>query len=61
VLKPFIFIKTDKDFYMKGKNANVIQDFKMVETERGRAVIFHNKHGIKRLIIPIKILQSLTN
>ena len=46
---------------MKGKNANVIQDFKMVETERGRAVIFHNKHGIKRLIIPIKILQSLTN
>jgi len=52
VLKPFIFIKTDKDFYKKNRNANIIRDFKMLETERGRAIIFPNKHGIKKIMIP---------
>jgi len=59
VLKPFIFIKTDKDFYKKNKSVNVIRDFKMVETERGRVIIFRNKCEIKKIMIPNQIKTKL--
>jgi len=58
VLKPYIFIKTDKDLHIKNKNVRVVRDFKMVEIEQGRAVTFSNKQGIKRIIIPNQNGQS---
>jgi len=52
VLKPYIFIKTDKDVHIKNKSVRVVRDFKMIETEQGRTITFSNKQGIKRIIIP---------
>jgi len=52
VLKPFIFIKTNKEFHLKDKSANFIRDFKMTEVEQNRVITFPNKDGIKRLMIP---------
>jgi len=52
VLKPYVFIKTDKDLHIKNKNVIVVRDFKMVETEQGRAITFSNKQGIKRIGLP---------
>ena len=51
ILKPFIFIKTDKDFFIKDKNINIIRNFEIVETEQSRTIIFSNKYGIKKVII----------
>ena len=56
VLKPFIFAKTDKKYYVKDKSVTVIRNFKMDKTEQGRAIIFPNNHGIKKVIIPKKII-----
>jgi len=61
VLKPFIFVKTNKEFHLKDKNANIIQDFKMTEIKQNRIIIFPNKDGIKRLMIPAGVFQNLTN
>ena len=52
VLKPFVFIKSDKAIDIKDKNVNIIQNFEIVDTEQGRMVIFPNKHGIKKMMIP---------
>ena len=52
VLKPFIFIKNSKEFYVKGANKNVIRDFETIETEENRAIIFSNNYGISKVIIP---------
>ena len=53
VLKPFIFIKTDKELCIKDKNANIIRDFKAVETGQNKTIIFPNRYGIKKVIIPL--------
>ena len=58
VLKPFIFLKTDKDLYFKDKNTNIIQYFEIVEAERGRAFIFPNKHGIRKIIVSEQITSK---
>jgi hypothetical protein len=51
VLKPFIFIK-NKEFSIKDKSVSLIRDFKIIETEENRTIIFKNKDGIKKIIIP---------
>jgi hypothetical protein len=53
VLKPFIFFKTDKVFFLNDKNVNVIRDFETFETEQGRNIIFSNRYGIKKVITPL--------
>jgi len=52
VLKPYIFIKPDKKLHIKDKNVKIVRDFEIIETEQGRAIVFSNRHGIKRVIIP---------
>jgi hypothetical protein len=52
VLKPFIFIKGNKEISIKNNNVNIIRNFEIVDTEQGRMVIFPNKHGIKKMMIP---------
>lgn len=52
VLKPYIFIKTDKDFCIKNKSVNIVRDFKITQTEQGKIVVFPNKQGVNRIIIP---------
>ncbi|MDR0438291.1 MAG: hypothetical protein LBH22_08345 [Bacteroidales bacterium] len=52
VLKPYIFIKSDKELYIKDKRVKIVQDFEITETEQGRAIVFFNKQGLKRVIIP---------
>jgi len=52
VLKPYIFLKTDKNFCMKDKKVNIVRDFETVETVQSRTIIFPNKYGIKKVIIP---------
>jgi len=54
VLKPIIFIKTDKELSIKDTNINIIQHYETFETEQGRIIIFPNKNGIKKIIIPDK-------
>jgi len=51
ILKPFIFIKTDKDFFIKDKNVNIIRDFEIVEAEEKRIITFLNKYRIKKVMI----------
>jgi hypothetical protein len=60
VLKPFVFIKTDKKINLKYKNMKIIRDFKTVKTEENRMIIFPNKYGIKKVIIPIGSVPSCT-
>jgi len=55
VLKPYIFAKSKNELNIKDKNVNVIRDFETVETEQGKTIIFSNKHGIKKLVIPLQI------
>ena len=52
ILKPFIFVKPDKEFCIKDKSVNIIRDFKITEAKEDRTIIFTNKDGIKKLIIP---------
>ena len=54
VLKPIIFIKTNKELSIKDTNINIIQHYETFETEQGRIIIFPNKNGIKKIIIPDK-------
>jgi len=53
VLKPYVFVRPDKDLCIKDKSVNVVRDFEITETEQGKAIIFSNKQGIKRVIIPL--------
>lgn len=55
VLKPFIFVKTAKEFYTEDKKVKVIRDFKTIETEENRTLIFPNNYGITKVIIPLQI------
>ena len=57
VLKPFMFMKTDKEFCIKDKCVNLIQNFEITETDENRTIIFPNKDGIKKIIIPVQIMQ----
>ena len=57
VLKPIIFIKTEKELFIKDKNVNFIKKFDIIETEQNKTIIFPNKNGIKKLIIPIQQMQ----
>jgi len=52
VLKPYIFLKTDKEFHIKDKSVKIVRNFETTETEQGRAIVFSNKQEIKRMIIP---------
>ena len=54
VLKPFIFLKTKNKFHIETKSVNIIRDFELITTEQNRTIIFPNKHGIKKIIIPIE-------
>jgi hypothetical protein len=54
VLKPRIFIKTDKELFIKDKNVKLIRDFDIVETTENRTIVFPNKDGIKKIMIPNK-------
>jgi hypothetical protein len=58
VLKPFIFIKNNKEFYAKGANINIIRDFETIETGENRILIFPNSYGITKIIIPLPLLPS---
>ena len=53
VLNPFIFVKPGKEFHAKYKNANIIQEFKMSQTEQNIVINFPaNRSEIKKVIIP---------
>ena len=52
VLKPFIFIKNDKEFDLKGAKVSIIRDFETIETEENRILIFSNNYEITKVIIP---------
>ena len=58
LLNPFIFIKTDKKISIKDKKINLIQDFKIDETEDNRTITFSNKYGIKKIIIPSEMIKN---
>ena len=51
VLRPFIFIKNNKEFYIKDTNVNIIRNFETIETEENRTIIFPNNYGITKVII----------
>jgi len=53
VLKPFIFVKNNKEFDVKSTNVNVIRDFETIETEENRTLIFPNNYGITKVIITV--------
>jgi hypothetical protein len=55
ILKPFVFLKTNKAFNIKDKNVNIIRDFKTVETEQSKTIVFPNRYDIKKVIIPLQI------
>lgn len=55
ILNPFIFIKTDKELDLEYKNTRIIRNFKLIEKEGNRTIIFPNKYGIKELIIPMQM------
>jgi len=51
VLKPLIFIKTEKEFCINDKNVKLIRDFEVVKTTENRTIVFPNKDGIKKVVI----------
>jgi hypothetical protein len=61
VLKPLIFLKTDKVFFLNDKNVKVIRNFETFDTEQGRNIIFSNRYGIKKVIIPLQIRSHSLN
>ena len=61
VLKPFIFLKPQKEFHTIDKSVTIIRDFKIIETEEDRTIIFPNKDGIKRIILLIEKTNQSKN
>ena len=53
VLRPFIFIKPDKDVHINYKNVTIIQKTQMFQSEQGIVIdLSTNRHNVKRVIIP---------
>lgn len=56
VTRPFIFVKPCKEFEMNIKHVNIIRNFKIAEDQEYRTIIFPNKYGIKKIMIPHSVL-----
>lgn len=54
---PFIFIKPYKKLDVNTKRVNVVRIFEITEDQEYRTIVFPNKYGISRIIIPQIPLQ----